>query len=59
MKRGEISIKHELLEQRCQTGKSCSVVVALITQLTLTDVVSFYSVCKDISCKYPPGYLFS
>lgn len=53
MKMGEISINHKL---RCQPGKSCSVVMALIMQLILTDIFSFYSVCKDISYKYLPGY---
>lgn len=59
MKMGEISINHKLLEQCCQTGKSCRVVMALIMQLMLTDIFSFYSVCKDVSSKYLPGYLFS
>lgn len=43
---GEISINHALLEECRQTGKSRSVVPALLVQLLLTDIFSFHSACK-------------
>lgn len=59
MKMEEISLSHELLEWCCQTGKSCNVIIALIMQLMLTDIFTFYSLCKDTSCNYFPGYFLS